>query len=68
MEPLSGCCLKRLRAIFRIRVRFFLGGGVILPVSIGVFAEIDIEHPVQLVLDGPVSPRDLKHALGRQDG
>ena len=35
-------------------------GPVILSVSGGVFAEGDVEHPVQLVLDRPVRSGDVQ--------
>ena len=40
---------------------------VIGAASSGIFTKGDIEHPMELVFDGPVGPRDLEHALRGQD-
>ena len=40
--------------------------GVVLPGAVEVFAEGDIEHPVQLVLDAPVGAGDLQGLVGVQ--
>src|SRR5215469_6183105 len=42
--------------------------GVVHSASAGVFLEIDVEHPVELVLYGPMGPGDIEHALGAEDG
>lgn len=42
--------------------------GVVLAGTGGVLGEVDVEHSVKLVLDGPVGPGDLQHAFGGGDG
>lgn len=32
--------------------------------AVAILVEVDVKHPVQLVLDGPMTARDLQHALG----
>src|SRR5271154_3818937 len=32
--------------------------------AVAVLVEMDVEHPVQLVLDGPMTARDLQQPLG----
>src|SRR5206468_78996 len=41
---------------------------VVLAATDSVFGEGDVEDPVELVLDGPVGPGDLEHALGGEHG
>jgi hypothetical protein len=45
--------------------REVFGGGV-LSGSVGVFLKRDIEHPMQLVLDGPMGTDDLQQFPGRK--
>jgi hypothetical protein len=40
--------------------------GVVLAGAGGIFEQGDVEHPVELVFDGPVSSGDLKYFFGRQ--
>lgn len=37
--------------------------GVVLAAAGAVFVEDDVEHPVELVPDGPVGPGDVEHLL-----
>src|SRR5215203_1547010 len=39
-------------------------GSIVLPRSIAILVEMDVEHPMQLVLDRPVTARDLQQSLG----
>ena len=39
-------------------------GSIVHSCPAGIFVEVDIEHPVQLVLDGPMTTRNLQQPLG----
>src|SRR5262245_21498349 len=39
--------------------------GVVFPCPTAVFGEMDVEHPMQLVLDAPMAPSDLQKSLRR---
>lgn len=39
-------------------------GGIVHSRPVAVLVEVDVEHPVQLVLDGPMTARDLQQSLG----
>ena len=41
-------------------------GSMVFPGSVAVFVEDDIEHPMQLVLDGPMAAHDLQKFFGRE--
>jgi len=64
IEALSGCCL---RIEGELSDESEVLGGMIITAPASIFAERDIEHPMELVFDGPVCPGDLDHALGGQD-
>src|SRR5262245_36841194 len=40
-------------------------GCVVLSGAVGVLGEVDVEHPMELVLDGPMTARDVQQPLGR---
>src|SRR5262245_35568707 len=39
-------------------------GSIVLSRPVAVLVEVDVEDPVQLVLDGPVAARDLQQSFG----
>lgn len=40
-------------------------GSMILSRPIAILGEMDVKHPMQLVLDGPMAPSDLQKSLWR---
>src|SRR5690606_21080702 len=45
-----------------------VGGSVVLAGTVEVLVEMDVEHPVQAVLDLPVRPGELECLLRREHG
>jgi hypothetical protein len=39
-------------------------GSIVHSRPVAVLVEVDVEHPVQLVLDGPMTARNLQQSLG----
>src|SRR5215211_3519376 len=39
-------------------------GSIVLSCAISILGELNVEHPVELVLDGPMTARDLQQPLG----
>src|SRR5450432_3565268 len=39
--------------------------GIVLSSAVGVLGEMDVEHPMELVLDTPMTASDMQQLLGR---